>query len=358
MNIDFHYGMIYVVSRLAGLNKQEANTVAHSCQYIDDSTVDGVLSFSGGQAFNRIASAHKLVDYRNALDVSDRKAWAPFHFLPGGEGDSFEDKAICKPNSDNAKQMVRHAILEHGEENALHRLGVTLHVYIDTWAHQGFSGIISDYNKVTHLEGEGYNHDSWLGELKNLTSVAEDEAASSAIDKVSKVGHGAALHFPDWPWAQWKYTNGHDQNIERNNLQIFIEAADMACRAIQGFQNKNSSYESEVGLSEGHKQALTNLVQKNQDHDENNRLNFIKEQVAQGAIPGLQEDIPLYVGKGPGSWKDLAIGVTSEIDDGLTQPEWSEAFEQSDYRKYHEAVKEHFFVVTQVILPESGIRLI
>jgi len=36
---------------------------------------------------------------------------------------------------------------------------------------------------------------------------------------------------------------------------------------------------------------------------------------------------------------------------------WSEAFEQSDYRKFHDAIKEHRFVVTQIILPKHGVRL-
>lgn len=36
MNIDFHYGVIYAVARLGGLDVAEARTVAHSCQYVDD----------------------------------------------------------------------------------------------------------------------------------------------------------------------------------------------------------------------------------------------------------------------------------------------------------------------------------
>jgi len=35
--------------------------------------------------------------------------------------------------------------------NASHRLGVTLHVYVDTWAHQGFSGIESDFNRICEI---------------------------------------------------------------------------------------------------------------------------------------------------------------------------------------------------------------
>lgn len=39
MNTDFHYGVIYVMSRLAGMCLKDAQTVAHSCQYVDDATM-------------------------------------------------------------------------------------------------------------------------------------------------------------------------------------------------------------------------------------------------------------------------------------------------------------------------------
>lgn len=39
MNIAFHYGVIYVMSRLAGMCLKDVQTVAHSCQYVDDATM-------------------------------------------------------------------------------------------------------------------------------------------------------------------------------------------------------------------------------------------------------------------------------------------------------------------------------
>jgi hypothetical protein len=45
------------------------------------------------------------------------------------------------------------------------------------------------------------------------------------------------------------------------------------------------------------------------------------------------------------------------VDDGDEAPEWSEEFEGSDYRKFHDAVKEHRLDVTQYLLPSFGIRL-
>ncbi|MBV8471617.1 MAG: hypothetical protein JOY60_17345 [Burkholderiaceae bacterium] len=357
MNIDFHYGVIYVVARLGGLEPAQARTVAHACQYIDDSTVPGLLKFSGGETFDRLASAHKMLDYANTDNDQNRVTWVPFHFLPGAQGQTLEEKAICRPNSDVAKEMVRRALSERSATNALHRLGVTLHVYVDTWAHQGFSGIESDFNRIHSLQGHGHDHATWLAKLREMSQTALDNVEVRAIDLASGLGHGAALHFPDMPWAEWTYQDALGVEHRRHNLPDFVEAADMACRVVQAFVARSSGFESSAGLSAKAKEDLRQLLGTNQDHDEGKRFDVIRAQVAAGAIDGIREAIPEYIAKGPGSWKALATGIDAAHDDGHAKPEWTAAFEQSDYRYFHDAVKEHRFVVTQEILPAAGVRL-
>ena len=41
------------------------------------------------------------------------------------------------------------------------------------------------------------------------------------------VGHGAALHYPDQPWARWHYIDGKNNFISRHNLPDFVEAAEI-----------------------------------------------------------------------------------------------------------------------------------
>ncbi|MGZ6298492.1 MAG: DUF6765 family protein, partial [Parachlamydiaceae bacterium] len=356
MNIDFHYGMIYTVARLAGMRQEDAQIVAHACQYIDDATTHGILEFEGGETFERFSSAHKLFDYANMLNDQNRVVWAPFHFLPAGEGGTIEEKSICRPDSVIAKDMVRRAIKGSDAKNALHRLGVSLHVYVDTWAHKGFTGMISNHNIVLTLQGDDHNHDTWIRKLKGLLSDAGHNIEALGLDAISRLGHGAALHFPDMPWAKWHYKNGHGQEIDRDNLPDFVEAADMACKVVQGFIKNNEQYEQEKGLSEKSKAAIKDLLAGNRDHDEVQRLEFMSAAVANGKISGIQEEIPFYIAKGKGSWKHAATGIV-EIHDGPNKPIWSEVFENSHYRKFHDAVKEHRFVVTQEILPAHGVRL-
>jgi hypothetical protein len=345
MNIDFHYGVVYVAARLGGLPANDAQTVAHACQYVDDATTSGLLRFADGETFEHFATAHKLFDYENVWNDQNRLVWAPFHFLPAGEGRSLDERAVCRPNSAVAQEVVRRALNCRAKENALHRLGVTLHSYVDTWAHQGFAGIECDYNRVSHLEAEDCSKDEWITRLENATKHLVQNVESDLLTRAFPLGHGAALHYPDQPWANWQYVNGKNETVRRANLDDFVSAADMVCRAIQAFVARTEDFTTQPGLSVEPKDALRNLLATSRSEDENVRLEVIRDSVHAGLVPGLREQIPVYIGKGVGSWKYAATGI--EVDgDGPNRPVWSEVFERSDYRLFHDAVKEHRFVVT------------
>lgn len=356
MNIDFHYGLVYIVARVGGLPADQALTVAHSCQYVDDATTPGLLRFSGGEIFERFATAHKLFDYSNTEDDLNRLVWTPFHFLPAGEGETLKERAICRPDSVIAREVVRCALRRRDDDNALHRLGVTLHTYVDTWAHQGFSGIESEFNRVHRLEADDCTHAGWLRHLERLTQHLIDDIQSDVLTRALPLGHGAALHYPDLPWAKWSYVDGRGMLIHRDNPKDFLCAADMACRVVQAFVAQSEAFESQPGLPLDVKAVLAHLIANNKASDDDKRLKGICEAVSQGKIPGLHERIPVYVAKGMHSWKFNATGIRTD-DDGDDRPGWSDGFETSDYRRFHDAVKEHRFVVTQTILPAHGLRI-
>jgi hypothetical protein len=331
MNIDFHYGVVYIVARVGGMTPSQALTVAHACQYVDDATTPGILRFQGGETFERFATAHKTFDYANTENDQNRLVWAPFHFLPAGEGATLDEKAVCRADSAVAREVVRRAIRQRSTEMGLHRLGVTLHTYVDTWAHQGFAGIESPGNRVHSLEAQDCTRTGWLENLTLAMQHLVQHVEADVLTLALPVGHGAALHYPDQPWAKWHYIDGRNMFIQRHNLPEFVEAADM-------------------------KATLTELLDTNRIMDDNERLRAICEFVKEGGIPGLKEAIPDYVPKGVGSWKYKATGLRAEDDSG-EKPVWSEAFEKSDYRLFHDAVKQHRFVTTQEVLPAHGLRI-
>ena len=65
MQIDFHFGVTYVVARLAGFDLNDAHKIAYSAQYVDDEVHEGIINFNNRSSFAFIASAHKMLDYRN-----------------------------------------------------------------------------------------------------------------------------------------------------------------------------------------------------------------------------------------------------------------------------------------------------
>jgi len=65
MQIDFHHAVTYVLARLAGFNYEQANIIAYSSQYVDDSNCDVFVKFNNGALYKPICSAHKILDYRN-----------------------------------------------------------------------------------------------------------------------------------------------------------------------------------------------------------------------------------------------------------------------------------------------------
>ena len=130
MQIDFHHATTYVVARDAGFNHDDASVIAYASQYVDDATSTGTVYFDNRAVYNRISSAHKMLDKRNTEELANHYVWMSFHFLPGNgglasgknPGSSFIDKIVCTPDSQVAQEMVRDAILEKDHAYSLHRL--------------------------------------------------------------------------------------------------------------------------------------------------------------------------------------------------------------------------------------------
>ena len=166
MQLDGHHTLTYVLSRMIGFEHYEANIIAYSAQYVDDATNSGNINFTNGAMFSRYSSAHSIFDLRHNFDNEENNlVWVPFHFLPGNDGKvaganvkgSFINKLVCKPYSPVAVDLLDNCMEDINKDYALHRLGITMHVFADTFAHKGFAGVVHDINKVENLEY--YNFD-------------------------------------------------------------------------------------------------------------------------------------------------------------------------------------------------------
>jgi len=355
MQIDGHHTLTYVLARMVGFTHEEADTISHSAQYVDDATNSGIVEFDNGAMFSRISSAHGVYDMKNHLNAHENHlVWVPFHFLPGNDGlekgknpdGSFIRKLVCKPGSDVAYDMLNACIEDVKKPYFLHRLGITMHVFADTFAHKGFAGVIHNVNKVKNLTSLNYDMDFI------------DHVKSKALSRKFPMGHGAALTFPDMPFLKWSYTNGLGENVERDNLDDFNQAAqylyNQLARALYELDPQRTINDSESVDNISNFNQISINFETFRDEDGEERHQKWIDSIANGEFTFGAVQLE-YIPKGEGSWKDEAIGQKEWLDKTDDVFEYKDSFRESNWRKFHVALKKHRFDVINDILPQYGI---
>ncbi len=367
MEIDFHFAVTYVVGRVAGLSHEESQIVATSSQYVDDTVNKGVVQFKSGESYDRISTAHDMLDYHILLPIEERRTWVPFHFLPGNElvgkhRNEFYNRIVCRPNSPVAQAMLKNCIENKSRKFSLHQLGITAHVYIDTWAHQGFAGVNHPINSVRAIKLiEPKGKKSILKTLKETGIVAAlwhliQPKLSELFDAFFPMGHGAALHYPDHPFRVWSYKNGQGELVMRHNPSDFLEAADELCKFIRRYILGDSSAVV-AGLPQEIKDCFEKKILEYQDEDGLIRNQRWLESIRNGEF-GFEKVQLNYVSSGIGSWKAEALGIMGEKVPPCRQFKFSPQFMNSHWKLFHDAAKAHQHEMLSEILPAFGISVI
>jgi len=233
MKSNFHYSVIKILATKAGFSEEEAQIIAYASQYVDDADdyipvrIQHIPDFAkthvrcldGKHIWDPICTAHKSIKILPKLFKTDLiKVYSAFHFLPnkrcdinarinGKELITFRNGELANQLVLNCAEAVQNATPSQ-RNPALIALGIALHSYADTWAHQGFSGIHSEFNDIKNVRA--YNKHWWYGFLPDI-------------------GHAEASDYPDRPYLKWSYQYDGVENIssshtERNNPQIFADA--------------------------------------------------------------------------------------------------------------------------------------
>ena len=353
MQIDGHHTLTYVLARLVGFEHKDADIISYSAQYVDDATNSGIVKFNNGAMFSRISSAHEmsLYDMKHYMNAHENHlVWVPFHFLPGNdkldagknpEG-SFINKLICKPYSDVAVKMLDACMKDIDKPYFLHRVGITMHVFADTFAHQGFAGVVHDVNKVDDLECNNYDMSFF------------DKGLSKTLSEAFPMGHGAALTCPDMPFLNWQYINGLGEEIKRDNLELFINAAydlyGQLGRVFEALGRKvNDINEKDFDV------IRKNFESFKTDDGEERHQQWLKS-IANGDFSFGAVNLE-YIPKGLGSWKYEAIGQKASKDREDEEFEYKKEFLNSNWRNFHVALKAHRFDLINNILPQYNITV-
>ena len=214
MQTDMHFYGTYTLARMAGFPPEDALTIATAAQFVDNAIAAEPISLAGRSYLLPVVSAHEMLELRENFDRMDQwRVWVPFHFLPGGRGNTVDHKLIClwgEPGNTAADAVIRLA-LEAGAARrsyALHLLGIVTHVIQDTYAHYGFSGIAHEYNLVDQESLTPLNAEGMRRYLADTFSTFIQRIGASFAE-VSLLGHGGAGTYPDRPYLLW--TLRHEQ---------------------------------------------------------------------------------------------------------------------------------------------------
>jgi len=235
MQYDMHYYGTYAMAAAAGIPKVDAEVIATAAQYVDDQNIAKWVLTKSQEGVLGIATAHHPIDaglrtfHRSPAANDTRLVWVPFHFMPGAEGNNFEEKLVCRKDSKVVNKMLDHYLTElvinvH-RPHALHLIGIAAHVYADTFSHCGFSGIRSSQNHIDNdsIQFDDSHSDEILGYIEEKKG-----AFFSRFTEAAGMGHGAVLTHPDRPYLKWSFRREDGTKIHKNNPEAFMAA----CKAL------------------------------------------------------------------------------------------------------------------------------
>ena len=358
MQIDMHYHGTYCLARAAGIDQPSATTIAYSTQFVDDNVAASVDDHDDGSQLYAIPTAHHAIDISNREADDQRYIWVPFHFIPGAVGNSFTEQLICRKDSDIARQMISNHASMGGEPFALELLGIGTHVYQDTFAHYGFSGVSSRRNKVdgdsfvlTQDEAVveailGRTFGEWISQHGGLVKNIRSRISGLAELYSGALGHGGVSTYPDLPFLQWQFTYEQSgETVLHDNPATYLEGSKAMHEVYRQFAMQYPEYQSDtkvpwVELEDKIKWILS------QEGNKWDRL-AVWNSCAEEGIFGKPETIPAY---DDAEWNSQCedLGNLESGSDGL----------ELGVHRFYRAASYHVHYVLRELLPEHGLMVV
>lgn len=347
MQKDFHFYTIYTLCRCNGMSPKNSKRVAYASQHTDDAKYNRTLDFENGGRFQQVLSAHKFIHLRVFSLDSQYKIYVPFHFIPGIKGERFQEHMVCRQNSEIAQQMVREVSTLKDKPYQLHRLGIALHVYADTWSHKDFSGLQIELNNIEQID---VANESKSGIAKVFTSFFRE--VTEAL--IPQIGHAEAAMLPDEPYRKWSFYHVYQEKIiKRKNWLICQDACNAIYKEIKHFLTKNSEYRTENSIPWGAvRKEIVNLFKQKGNLEErcHNWIEKINKSVFGFPCQAVEKDISYH----DREWFKKAVIV--ETDDEEEEKYFrKDGFHSSDWKYFHDAAASHRFFVLQELLSSKGI---
>lgn len=269
MDINYHYFTVKTLAREAGFNEAEAQRIATFSQFIDDfnwiTYIDckNIPSYikddpnydlyisawvTANLNFNPAVTGFKgIVDMTSLLlERTQKFTVSPFHFIPRDLTNDVKAKRVVPATIGDGSIISR--VLEDARRffinqteprsNSLLRIGMLLHTFADTYAHQMFSGYDSWVNDVTDVTAvNNITQADITQDIRNEIKM-EAERIKAAKDSATEsnailpcIGHMWAGHSPDLTnisfSMRYKQNRGDTQRhvYQRSNTDTFLIAS-------------------------------------------------------------------------------------------------------------------------------------
>jgi len=346
MQKDFHFYAIYVLCRCNGMSPENSKKVAYASQHTDDAKYEHVLDFENGGRFQQVLSAHKFIHPEVFSLDTQYRIYAPFHFIPGNQGNRFQERMVCRQRSEIAQQMVREVANLKGKPYQLHRLGIALHVYVDTWSHQDFSGLQTELNDVKEID---VINEGKAGISRIFTNFFRNIAESL----IPQIGHAEAATLPDEPYREWTFYHEYQKrSIHRKNWFICQDACRGTYNEIKSFLTKNPEWRDEKPVHWGNiKSVVTNLFRQKGDLEE--RCGNWAEEINLSGFGFPCQPVEKDLSYDDREWFRTAVEVKTV--DETEKYHRKDDFHLSDWKHFHDAAASHRFFVLQESLSPQGI---
>jgi hypothetical protein len=353
MQKDMHYYGTYALARAAGMKGDAARIVASASQFVDDSIDYDLIFNPDGSSIACTVTAHHALSKKN-LDITDQRyIWVPFHFLPGIDGKTIEEKLVCVKDGPLAADIIKKAMdSEDVDLKMLTRIGITAHVYADTFSHYGFSGISSDFNKVHADSIEVKVSNAGIKDylMKKLhaffdeTKVLMDRFIADNAEYFSNaLGHGPVATCPDRPYLKWSFKyEKTERKEERDNSVTFMQGCENLYSFFNAFCSKRTEFSSGEGIPFNKiKEEIQKILEfEGTEEDRSEKWKcFVKEK--------FNKDIPAYKGD---AW--LKANSKNKDHKTVSQNDRNEAI------AFHQAAEEHQYLVLKKLLPNYKINIV
>lgn len=232
MHKDFHLYGTFLAAILAGYSVGESERIAFAAQKVDEFDQNrSKTSYTITEMYRTTIEAVRDIyldrenrSYDRLVDMSH--TWMLHHFMPAkvvGPGSSIttisEDLA-CGYGTPMAQ--INQDLID-SENVTPERLGLTMHVLADCFAHEGFCGMTCYNPRIAEEICIRYKDEEASLRIKEHVPVFWSWMLSGAF----YFGHGSAGHLPDLSWARysfsWKY--GTKRTLQyRDNPEQFDKA--------------------------------------------------------------------------------------------------------------------------------------